>query len=229
MGTRTRMAAAAIGVSSWAWLGAPPPAMAQGATDQRVWTTTTIQGRIGDDDNWRWTADSIVRSRDGTRTIDFLAERVMITRTLTPQVSAAFGYAYGAGFPDSGSLREHRFVQQIAWSGGGRTRVSLKTRVEERFITGRPRLLRLRQQVRIAWPIFGGRLLAVVWEELFVQTNASAPGTVVFDSNRAFVGIGRKVTPRTVVEVGYLNVYSHLGPNRHLRSHVLSVAWSLSL
>ena len=227
----TGMAAAtAVLASLLAALGAATPASGQTITDRRVWATLTVQRRVSDDGKWRWTSDSLVRSRDGARTLDFLAERVVITREVSPHVGVGFGYAYGAGFPDNGSVREHRFVQQVSWIGGSRTRVSLKTRLEERFITGRDAMLRVRQQVRVVRPIAAhGRILVVVSEELFVVANANALRLPAIDSNRFFAGIGRKVTPRTWVEAGYLNVRSYPALTRSLRSHVLSATFSLTV
>jgi len=217
-------------VSLFALLGAAAPANGQTATDERVWMALTVQGPASKDGEWRWTSDSLVQSREGASTLDLVAERLMVTRNVSPHVAVGFGYAYGAGFPNGGSLREHRFVQQISWVGGSRTRVSFKTRVEERFITGRDAMLRVRQQVRVVRPIAaGGRLLVVVSEELFVQTNVRALRVPGLDSNRLFAGIRRKVTPRTAVEVGYLNVYSRLASKRNRRSHILAATLSVVL
>jgi len=220
------MAGATMLASLLASLGAAARADGQTLTDERVWATLTAQGKVSDDGKWRWNADSLVRSRDGARTLDFLAERVVIAREVSRHIGVGFGYAYGAGFPDNGSVREHRFVQQVSWIGGSPTRVSLKTRLEERFITGRDAMLRVRQQVRVVRPIAAhGQILVVVSEELFVVANANALRLPAIDSNRLFAGIGRKVTPRTWVEVGYLNVRSYPALTRNLRSHVLSATF----
>lgn len=40
----------------------------------------------------------------------FFAERVVVTRKVTPRTSIGVGYADGAGFPDGGSLRERALV-----------------------------------------------------------------------------------------------------------------------
>jgi hypothetical protein len=222
--------AATMLVGLLASLGVAAAANGQTAPDGRVWAAFTVQGPVSNDGRWRWTSDSLVRSRDGASTLDFLGERIMLTRDVSPHVSVGFGYAYGAGFPSGGSLREHRLVQQVSWIGGSRTRVSFKTRVEERFVSGRGAMLRLRQQVRVVRPIAPrGRILAVVSEELFVRTDATALRFPAVESNRLFVGIGRKVTPRTGVEVGYVNVYSRLAPGRKMRSHVLSATVSVAL
>ena len=191
-------------------IGLAAPATGQTVTDERIWTALTAQGRLSS--SWRWTSDVLVRSRDGARTIDFVAERVLVSRDLTRNSSAGFGYAYGAGFPDEGSsVREHRLVQQYVWSGWTRV-LSLKSRVEERFIEGNSGMLvRVRQQVRVCWPIgTGGRLALVASEELLVHANSTARSPRGFDSNRVFAGIRRAVTTRSSVEIGYGNLYTYL-------------------
>jgi hypothetical protein len=210
-------------------LGAASPAAGQAENDLRLWTAVSVQSRMGVDSPWRWTSDSLVRARNGTGTLDFLAQRVMVTRDLTRRSGAGIGYAYGAGFPDAGSLREHRFVQQYTWSAGVRRRLSLRSRLEERFITGHDAMaLRVRQQVRVTWPLgAGGRLQGVASEELFVQVNSTARALRGFDSNRLFVGIARTLTAETWTEIGYVNVYSRGGSSR--RSHVVSATLVMSL
>ena len=211
-------------------IGAAAPAAGQDATEPRIWTNVQTQGRFAADSAWRWTSDSIGRTRNGAGTLDFLAERVVATRELTRRSSVGVGYAFGAGFPDGGSLREHRFVQQYAWSGGVSPRVSLKSRVEERFVTGQAAmLLRARQQVRVTWPLATRRgLQGVTANELCVQTSSTSPASWGFDSNRMFVGIARTLTPRQAVEIGYLNVYAH-GASGYRTSHVMSVTLMVAL
>jgi hypothetical protein len=212
-------------------LGGTRPAAGQVVTDVRAWTAASVQGRLGAESPWHWASDSLLRTRGGVGTLDFLAERVMVTRDLTRGASAGIGYALGAGFRDAGSLREHRFVQQLAWGLGGSPRVSLKSRMEERFVTGYAAIrLRLRQQVRVTWPLTMTRgLQGIVSDEVFLQLNSTARAPRGFESNRFFVGVGRRLTGRSVLEIGYMNVYSRGRAGLHQDSHVLSATWVLSL
>jgi hypothetical protein len=212
-------------------LGVPVPVAAQTEPEPRVWTALSVQGRMGSDSPWRWAADSLVRTRNGAGTMDFVAEWVSVSRDLTGRSSAGIGYAYGAGFPDAGSVREHRFVQQYTWSTGGTWRVSFRSRLEERFVTGHGAvLIRMRQQVRATWPLATrGRLRGVVSEEVLVKANSTARTARGFDSNRVFVGIARPVTAQSGMEVGYVNVYWPGGASGRRRSHVLSATLVVSL
>jgi hypothetical protein len=197
-------------------------------TDEGVWTAVSMRGRVSADAPWRWNADTLARSRDGVETLDFLYQNVVVGRDVTGQLGVAFGYAFAAGFLQSGTLFEHRVIQQVTWGAGRRTRVSVRGLVEERVITDLDLRLRLRQQVRVAWPIDRrGRLKGIVSEEVLVQAVASAFLSPALDGNRLFIGIGRPVTPRSTIEIGYLNVFT--GGSHSQRSHVLSASLAVTM
>jgi hypothetical protein len=213
-------------------LAAAAPVHGQAPPDQRVWTSVAAQGRFGAESSWRWAADGLVRTRDGARTMDSLAARVVVNRGVTPTSEAGVGYAYSTSFLEAGGTRrEHRFHQQVAWRprrAGGR--LALRSRIEERLIDGNPDMQwRMRQQVRVAWSLGGTKRLQVVAsDEVFVNITAAAGASRGFGGNRAFAGVRRAVTPQTAVEVGYLHLYTpnRAGPGRH--SHVITTALALS-
>ena len=212
-------------------LSAALPAAAQTETEPRTWMEVSVQGRLGSDSPWHWAADSLVRTRNGASTVDFMAEWVSVSRDLTRRSAIGVGYAFVAGFPDAGFLREQRFVQQYTWRTDGASRVSFRTQLEERFVTGHDSMLvRVRQRVRATWPLTAKETLrGVVSEEVFVNANSTGRTVRGFDSNQLFVGIGRKPTANSWVEVGYLNVYSPGAPIRTRRSHVMSATLVVSL
>jgi hypothetical protein len=211
-------------------LGVAAPAAGQ-TTDEGVWMAVSLRGKATADAAWRWTADSFVQSRDGVQTLDSVLEHVMVTRDVGRRVGVGFGYGVGAGFRNTGVLLEHRLTQLVAWNRGVHTRVSLRTLLEERFITGHDAmLLRARQQVRVVWPLAAGRRLrGVAWEEVLVQADSRALTSPRVDANRLFVGIGRTLTPGSAVEIGYLNAYSSPGSRRRQSSHVLWTSLAVSL
>jgi len=212
-------------------LVAAVPAAAQTGTEPRVWMEVSVQGHMGSDSPWRWATNSLVRTRNGAGTIDFMAGWVAANRDLTQRSAAGVGYAFGAGFPDTGFLREHRFVQQYRWRADVAGRVSFRTQLEERFISGDDAMrIRVRERFRLTWPLAAsGTLRAVVSEEVFLKINSTARAARGFDSNELFVGIGRSVTPRTAVEIGYMNVYSPVARSRTRHSHVMSAALAVLL
>lgn len=203
----------------------------QTRSDEAVWTALSMRGALTETGPWRWSADTLARSRDGVNTLDFLFEYVMVTRGVGEHAAVGFGYAFGAGFLETGTLLEHRAAQQLTWASGRRTRVSVRNLLEERFISGRDSvLLRAREQVKVAWPLLSrGGLTGIASNEVLVQADARRVSTAVLDGNRLFVGVGRRLTPRSAMEVGYLNVLARAGPYGHRRSHVLSLSLAATL
>ena len=164
--------------------------------------------------------------------MDLVGERVIIGRDLGPRSSVGGGYAFAAGFLDGGgTLREHRLIQQYAWRGAsiGGT-VSLRSRLEQRFIEGNDGVMwRMRQQVRVSWPLTGtGRLQLVAADEVFVYANTTSRAARGFDGNRVFAGLRQVVTPRAALEAGYLNAFARVRAGGFRRSHVLSAVVGLS-
>jgi hypothetical protein len=222
--TRTRDSGAkpARMVLLLAALAAAAPAAAQTGPALRVWTAVSVQGRAAHASPWRCRADSLTRTRDGAGALEFLGEWVMLTRDLTRRSGVGLGYAYGVAFPDAGTLREHRLVEQYAWSGGGTWRVSFRSRLEERFVTGHETvLLRFRQQAHVSWPLTR-TLRGVFSEELFLQANSAGQASRGFESNRVAVGVGRLLTSRTWLDLGCVSVYSRGAAGRNRHSHVVS-------
>jgi uncharacterized protein DUF2490 len=212
-------------------LAAAIPAAAQTETEPRVWMELSVQGHVGGDSPWRWAADSLVRTRNGASTVDVMGESLSLNRDVTERSAVGIGYAFVAGFPDAGFSREHRFVQQYRWRADLAGRVSFRTQLEERFVSGDSGMsVRVRERFRSTWPLTPrGTLRAVVWDEVFVKVNSTARMRRGFDSNQLFVGIGHKVTPESSVEIGYLNVYSSSAPSHARHSHVMAAALVVSM
>lgn len=209
---------------------AQPPS-AQTRREGAVWTALSLRGQLTETGSWRWSADTLARSGDGLNTLDFLFEYVMVTHGVGEHASVGFAYAFGAGFLETGTLLEHRAAQQLTWAYGRRTRVSLRNVLEERFISGRDSvLLRAREQVKVAWPLVSrGRLTGIVSDEVLVQADARRVSTPVLDGSRLFVGVGRRLTPRSAMEIGYLNVLARAGSHGHRRSRALSLSLAATL
>jgi hypothetical protein len=231
MARRRDQAAAALAAVCFAALGVAAPAAGQAAADEGVWMAVSLRGKVSADAPWRWTADSFVQSREGVRALDLAFEQVMVTRDVGRQVAVGFGYGVGAGFRNRGALLEHRLTQLLTWSGGVHARVSLRSLLEERFITGRDAmLLRFRQQVRVVWPLPAlRRLRGVASAEVLVQADSRTLTSARLDGNRLFVGVNLTLTPGSMVEIGYLNAYSSAGSNRRRSSHVLAASLAVSL
>ena len=83
--------------------------------------------------------------------------------------------------------------------------------------------------IRVTWPLAAkGTLRGIVSEEVLVKVNTTRLASRGFDSNRLFIGVGRTVSPRTKIEVGYVNLYTATTTGKH-RSHVMLAGLTLSL
>jgi len=227
--------ASLVALAAACLLGWSDVASAQTVVDERVWTTVSLQGRFGPESPWRWSADTLVRFRDGASTLDSAGERVVITREVTSRSSIGVGYGPAAAFPDGrggGAVGEHRIIQQYTWtSRGAPMRLSFRTRVEQRVIDGNSGpMIRVREQVRASRPIGdGSRLQVAVWDEVFFYMNSTDRASRGFDANRAFGGVRWSFSPRLGLEIGYMNLFLNgQGETRDRMSHVLSTGLSLS-
>jgi hypothetical protein len=222
---RRRAVRVFISVALWLGVaGAAAPAWGQTVSDERVWVAFTAQGRMGAASPWRWTIESLIRTRDVVDAVDVFVARAIAGYDLTPRSSVWAGYANSSSFPAGSSAQtEHRFFQQYLWSGrAGTGALALRTRFEERLLEGNSGVVfRVRQQVRYSRPIAAGsRFTLVGWDEILVHANTTTRSARGLDQNRAFAGIGRAFT-RTRLEVGYLNQYIRAVTPPNRRNHFL--------
>jgi hypothetical protein len=170
--------------------------------------------------------------RDGVETVDLLSLRGTLARDLASGFSVGGGYGVAAGFPSSGGTQvEHRLHQQLVWSPRlAAGSLALRTRFEERFLDGDDRAaLRVRQAVRFTRPLStSGRLSLVIADEVMAHVGTTSRVRRGFDQHRVFVGVRRSVTPRTAVEIGYVNQYLRTSPASSRLSHVLQAGLSVA-
>ena len=193
------------------------PAAAQTVTDGRAWVTFTMQGRARQDSPWRWSLDSIARSREGVGELDTATFRPMLTYTVNQHTSVGGGYAFVSSYPVTGGrATEHRVFGVYQWTSpahGGT--ISMRVRVEDRMLEANSGVLwRARPWARFSHPIRpGSRLSLVGWDELSLHLNTTTRIPRGIDQNRAFAGVGTVWSPRVRTEIGYLNQYlpGHLG------------------
>jgi hypothetical protein len=173
-----------------------------------------------------------------------LLVRPGINYQLSPALSVSAGWAYvrtqpyggypaPAGFPEQRAWEQvlHQFkLLNLEWSQ--------RLRLEQRWIgeMARPTATddyalanwryenRIRYMLRTAIPISGsGKTYIALWEEVFFNFGENVKGNH-FDQNRAFIGIGRKLTATTRLEVGFMEqtLYRRGGSIRE-DNHTLTV------
>jgi hypothetical protein len=131
-------------------------------------------------------------------------------------------------------LNESRLYQQLSYEHGfGPLRLSDRLRLEQRFLAAAPSGVawRIRNQVRGAWGLGSERRTSLIlWDEIFFDLNTVPGGPQTgFDQNRAFAGVGFKLTDHFTLEVGYLNVITRRpAADTHLMLHVLSTSTNFS-
>jgi hypothetical protein len=203
-------------------------------TDERVWFVMPIQGHIGSATSpWRWSFETILRSRDGLNDLDTMGLRPIINYDLNKRLSIGGGYGWSPQFPvTGGTIIENRIFAQMGWlqatSAGNLT---FRVRLEERYVENNSGpSTRLRLMSRFSHPIHkGGRLALLGYDELLLNLNDTTRYGQGVDQNRAFAGISQTVNKQVRFEVGYLNQFQ---PGHHLAvdrmNHVLNTSLTLS-
>jgi hypothetical protein len=203
------------------------------STDERVWFTLSLQDRGSPDSPWRWTFETILRSRDGVDDLDVLSLRPTITYTLNKHSSVGGGYAFAPAFPPiGGTTVEHRAYGLYGFSTGlaGGT-FTYRMRMEARFIEANDgTLMRFRNQARYTHPFHrGSRVAWIAYDELSVHLNDTRLRPQGVDQNRIFGGLQIAAWPAGRVEAGYLNQFL---PGHRITvdrmNHVLSTVLAIS-
>lgn len=131
-------------------------------------------------------------------------------------------------------LNESRLYQQLSYEQGlGPLQLSDRLRLEQRFLASAPSGVawRIRNLVRAAWGLGAERRVSLILsDEIFFDLNTVPGGPQTgFDQNRAFAGMGFKLTDHFTLEVGYLNVINRRPTaDTHLMLHVLSTSTNFS-
>jgi hypothetical protein len=209
------------------------PAAAQTMTDGRVWFTAFLQGRMSKNSPWRWTFETVLRSRDGLDALDTRTFRPTLIYTLSKHVSAGGGYALVSTFPAAGGVTtEHRAYGVFILTGAaGRGTFTMRVRLEDRYIENNSGpLWRIRPQARISHPVRPGSRFAVVGsDELSLHLNTTTRSPRGVDQNRAFGGLSTTWSSRVRTETGYLNQFipGHGAANRmnHVAFGTLTISF----
>lgn len=167
-----------------------------------------------------------------------------INYTLSPTLSVSAGYGYVKTYP-YGELPvphefdEHRIWEQVLYKMNVLgLEWQHRLRLEQRWIEEQSKITyntvnwrgenRVRYMLRTSIPITEDKKTYIaVWDEVFL----SFGGNILknnFDQNRAFLGIGRKLTPSTRLEVGFMEqTIQRRGGDKWEANHTASI-WLLS-
>jgi hypothetical protein len=177
-----------------------------------------------------------------------LLVRPGINYQLSPTLSVSAGWAYVrtapyGEYPALAAFPEHRAWEQVLhqfrlldleWSQ--------RLRLEQRWIgeMARPNPAddfelanwryenRVRYMLRTSVPLTAsGKTYMALWDEVFFNFGSNVKGNH-FDQNRVFLGLGRKLTPSTRLEFGYMEQTVHRrGGNIREDNHTITL-WLMS-
>lgn len=208
---------------------------AQTVDDLGLWTALFSQGDIelsddAGDSRLRWWFDGHARFQDDADGFNVSIVRPGIGYKLTDTATIWAGYGWIRTSPLGGApdFDENRIWQQITWSENvDQTKFGFRSRLEQRFVeTGDDTGWRFRQFFSARTPLTE-RVTLVAWDEVFIHLNDTDFGTRTgFNQNRAFLGFGWKwnpATPKSRVEIGYLNQFIDNRNGDDRMNHILSV------
>lgn len=203
------------------------PALAH-ETDNQAWGNFTsqhrlngkllgwveVQGRLGDDA--RRLNQSIIRPALGWQA--------------AAKVSLWTGYGHITNHRPGKNQGEDRLWQQALWDAGAVLggKVTSRSRLEQRRVDGGSDTgWRARHFLKYERPFKGGGDASLVlWNEVFVALNDTDWGARAgFDQMRNFGGVGLSVTPKTRIEIGYMNQYVDHAAPRDRVNHIASVSF----
>lgn len=204
--------------------------------DFQTWTNITANGSFGLIDpalaKYRFWLEGQGRFGNDSTTLSQGILRPGLGYSLADNLSLWLGYAVIPTMEpfSSVSFNENRIWQQILWTPQTSIGpITSRTRLEQRFTRAPDVSYRLRQLVRLAYPLdFAPGFMLVGWEELFLNINSTGAITAGFDQNRAFLGVGYAFDEHLRTEVGYMNQYIYRDTTEDLMTHVLSLGLFLN-
>lgn len=211
----------------WLWLCCSAAMAYQNDSNGNLWLNYVGDHPVG---NGPWGLHLEVQNRraDEGGSWQQLLIRPGINYQINADLSVSAGWAYVktwpyGDFPAVHEFPEHRAWQQVAWRTRGMGMEWLhRFRLEQRWIGEMKNMggewdvanwryqNRFRYLLRTTIPLCeSGRNYLAVWNEVFLNFGGNmSPGANegrnVFDQNRAFIGVGRKLSEHSRIEVGLM-------------------------
>lgn len=199
------------------------------------------------DGPWGLHLESQIRRADFGEDWQQLLLRTGLIHNFSPNFSATLGYAYVkthpyGDFPALDDFPEHRIWEQLSYTHKlFDLEWQHRFRLEQRFI-GEPSPLagggyevadyryenRARYMLRTTLPLTSDKKTYIaLWDEVFFNFGSNVKGNH-FDQNRAFIGIGHKLTDSTRVELGFLEQTLQKRGGRVWEHHHTAALWFTS-
>jgi hypothetical protein len=197
--------------------------------DARAWLNMQATGKTGIE-NVRWYMEIQPRVRDDFKERDQSLVRPALIYDIAPKTSLWFGYVYVRTYTDNPLIeKEHRYWQQILHEFEPINGIRLRafTRLEQRTFEGTSDIgHKIRQRVTLNFPFKNNpNLSTLIFDEYHHNLNSTDFGARRgFDQNRLFAGFAYKISPKSLVEIGYLNQYVNR-KNEDAMNHVFSTTF----
>lgn len=184
--------------------------------DPGIWTIFSTTGSFiseNEPGRWHYWFDAQARYFDPGSGANQWLVRPGLGYEIREGVKAWAGYARIRSRSGSGLVaEENRFWQQIDWRAGQVLggQVTMRVRLEQRSINiGDDLGIVLRFMTKYVRPASAdGNTILIVGVEPFVDlTDTDWGGDAGMGQNRTFLGLGRRVTDKLTLEIGYMNQY----------------------
>jgi hypothetical protein len=198
----------------------------------KYWTAAIITGALPKTAAFKYYLESQIRLIND----DYGFNQLLLLTGLGYQLNAAMTLYVGPGWiashtPQGNKMYENRYFAQLNWALVNKQNLSVnsRTRIEERQDTNNSKLAaRLRERVwaRIPFKQKSQYSFSVFNEVFFNLNHPSWVSPYFLEQNRVFLGIAKQVSTSTIIDIGYLNQYTHSVKNS--MNNVLLLSFTLS-
>ncbi|MEX2480526.1 MAG: DUF2490 domain-containing protein [Gammaproteobacteria bacterium] len=205
--------------------------------DFHSWGAVLVTGAIGDRSaGLNYWLEGQGRFNDDSSRLNQGIVRGALGKSVGARAVLWGGYAFIPTHPvgAANDTVEHRVWQQLTWQAPGALAgfsLTTRSRLEQRFVdSGDDTGWRARQLIKVTRPLGTvERLYVSIWNEVFVNLNRTDWGADDgFDQNRIFAGLGIRLAPGWVTEIGYMNQYVARVGRSDASNHVLSMTLFLN-
>jgi hypothetical protein len=197
--------------------------------DQSTWMSNSFQTDFNGSRYLLFT-EIQPRFKEDTSTFSQLIVRPFVGYKITSTWQLWLGYAWQGEYNsrDKFDLATNDIVQQAQWIDNISPEINLQYRFrqEQRFMADADLTHRMRHRFRVQYNIPDSQTYLVAFDELFLHLNSVNHGRLKntvqsgINQNRAYVGIGYKITPKILVDTGYQLQYLNNFDREDLFNHV---------
>lgn len=184
-------------------LGLPTPAVGHD-DDAQLWLQVNTNQPLND--KMRMTYEQIARASDGLGGFYQTELGGILGYKVAKNVELGFGYRWVAFHNGATTANENRFRQHVVATFGP---VTTRLRIDERFHPDGSEIgIRIRPLIRFNQRIAADGTTWFISHESFILPNSTSWGQRAgYERMRNITGFALPVTPRGLVEIGYLNQY----------------------